>query len=192
MLHWDTATLMPEGAASARAEQTAMLEVINHEILTAPETGDLLAGAEAQRALDPWQQANLREMRRQWLHATAVPTELVDALTKASAACEMVWRKARPAGDFAMVLPSLRQVLTLVREVAAAKAARLGKSLYEALLDEYEPDGSTAAIDRLFDDLARKLPELIEGALARQAAAPPPLPLGARFPVEQQRALGVE
>ena len=45
------------------------------------------------------------------------------------------------------MLPELRRVLTLVREVAAAKAARLGKSPYKSLLDEYEPGGSTAAID---------------------------------------------
>ena len=60
----------------------------------------------------------------------------------------MVWREARPASDFAAVLPSLERAPGLVRDVAAAKAARLGKSPYEALLDEYEPDGSTAEIDR--------------------------------------------
>jgi hypothetical protein len=193
MLNWDSATLMPEGAASSRAEQIALLKVLAHEILTAPETGDLLRAAEeGQRELDSWQRANLREMRRQWLHATAVPPDLVEALTKACSACEMIWRKARPANDFALVRPSLEEVLRLVREVADAKAARLGKSPYEALLDEYEPDGSTVAIDRLFNDLAAMLPGLIDAVLARQHARPEPMALGEHFPVEQQRLLGVE
>jgi carboxypeptidase Taq len=192
MLQWDSATLMPTGAAPARAEQTAALRVISHEILTQPDTDDLLAGAEAQNELDAWQRANVREMRRRWLHATALPPELVEALTKACSASEMAWRKARPAADFALVKPHLQKVLALVREAAAAKAERLGTSPYEALLDEFEPGGTTAAIDVLFDDLGAMLPGLIEGALARQAALGPPLPLEGSFPVESQRKLGVE
>jgi len=192
MLQWDSSTLMPEGGAPARAEQLATLKVVSHEILTDPALAELLPGAEAQNDLDPWQRANLAEMRRVWVHATAVPADLVEALSKACSACEMRWREARPKGDFAAVLPALRHVLALVRQVAAAKAERLGKSPYEALLDEYEPGGSTAEIDRLFDDLARFLPGMIEGALARQAARPAPLPLSGPFPIEAQRALGVK
>ncbi|HKF70240.1 MAG TPA: carboxypeptidase M32 [Stellaceae bacterium] len=192
MLGWDSATQMPEGAAPARAEQTATLRVIAHEILTQADTGDLLAGAEAQNGLDAWQRANVHEMRRRWLHATAVPPGLVEALTKACSASEMVWRRARPAADFAAVRPHLEKVLDLVREAAAAKAAKLGVSPYEALLDEYEPGGTVAAIDTLFDDLEGVLPALIEGALARQARLGPPLPLEGAFPVATQRELGVE
>ncbi len=191
MLQWDGATLMPAGGADARAEQIATLRVIVHETLTDAAMPDLLDAAAAQNDLGDWQRANLVEMRRLWLHATALPGDLVAAFSKACSASEMRWRQARPAGDFAAMLPELRRVLTLVREVAAAKAARLGKSPYESLLDEYEPGGSTAAIDLLFDDLALRLPGLIEGALERQAARPAPLPLRGPFPIEAQRRLGV-
>jgi carboxypeptidase Taq len=190
VLHWDTATMMPEGGAEGRAEQLATLRVICHELLTDPSLPDLLAGAEGDGA-DAWQTANLREMRRQWLHATAVPSDLVAALSKASSECEMVWRKARPVGDFAMVLPSLQRLLALVREKAAAKAARLNKSPYEALLDQYEPDGSTRAIDRLFDAIAAALPGLTDEALARQGARRPPLLPEGPFPIEAQRRAGI-
>ena len=190
MLNWDSATLMPTGAAPARADQVATLKVLSHEILTAPDSGDLLDAADRQNELGPWERANLREMRRRWLHATAVPADLISALTKACSASEMAWRQARPANDFKAVLPHLHQVLDLVRGVAAAKGARLGKSPYEALLDEYEPDGSTAVIDALFDDLAAMLPGLIDGALARQASRPAPVLPAGRFPVEAQKQVG--
>jgi carboxypeptidase Taq len=191
MLNWDSATFMPEGGAEARAEQVATLKVVCHELITDAAMPDLLAGAAAQSELDGWQRANLAEMRRLWVHADAVPAELVAALSKACSACEMRWRRARPDGDFAAVLPGLERVLALVREVAQAKAARLGKSPYEALLDEYEPGGSTAAIDRLFDDLAARLPRLIAGALERQAARPAPLAPEGPFPIAAQRRVGV-
>ncbi|HWI29542.1 MAG TPA: carboxypeptidase M32 [Stellaceae bacterium] len=192
MLQWDSATLMPAGGAAARSEQLATLKVVCHETLTDPSTADLLDGAEAQNDLDQWQRANLAEMRRLWLHSTAVPADLVAALSKACSASEMRWREARPAGDFALVLPELRRVLGLVREAAAAKAERLGKSPYEALLDEYEPGGSTAVIDRLFDDLAGRLPTLIERALEAQSRRPAPLVPDGPFPIEAQRQIGLE
>ena len=56
-------------------------------------------------------------------------------------------------------------MLRLQREVAAAKAERLGVKPFEALLDRYEPGGSMAMIDRLFGELTAFLPDLIEAVL---------------------------
>lgn len=188
VLHWDSATMMPPGGAHTRAEQLATLSLIAHEQLTAAEIGDLMVEAEVDRsALDPWEQANLREMRRRRGHAVAVPGDLVAAVARISSECETIWRKARPADDFAAVRPVLEEMLRLQREVAAAKAERLGVKPFEALLDRYEPGGSMAAIDRLFDEIAGFLPDLIEAVLARQAAAPPLAEPSGPFPLAAQR-----
>ncbi len=166
MLHWDAAAMMPTGGAAARAEQLATLRGVAHQHLTAPEIGDLLAEAESENgALDEWQRANLREMRRRRLHAAALPSTLVEAESRACSECEAVWRNARSQNDFAAVLPLLERVLRLEREIAAVKAEHLGSSPYEALLDQYEPGGSVATIDRLFDELARFLPDLLEAVI---------------------------
>jgi len=191
VLHWDTAAIMPAGGATARAEQLATLRVIAHQQLTAPELRDLLAEAETESdALDEWRRANLREISRRRLHAAAVPGTLVEAESRACSECEAVWRKARSQNDFAAVLPLLERVLGLQREIAAIKAEHLGKSPYEALLDQYEPGGSVATIDRLFDEIAGFLPDLLEAALGRQAALPPAPALAGPFPVEVQHRVG--
>jgi carboxypeptidase Taq len=190
MLHWDMAAMMPSGGAEARAEQLAQLRLVCHEILADPAMGGLLGEAESRREeLDPWAGANLHEMRRQWIHATALEPRLVEGLSRASSRCEGIWREARPASDFTKVAPALAELLKLVREAAAAKAVRLGCGLYEALLDEYEPGGKVAAIDALFDDLATFLPSLREKALAAQARRPAPLDAKGPFPTAQQKAL---
>jgi carboxypeptidase Taq len=191
VLHWDTAAMMPSGGAAARAEQLATMRLIAHHHLVAPEIEGLLAEAEA--AADEfgrWQQANLREMRRRWRHATAVPAVLVEAESRACSECEPVWRRGRLENDFAAVLPGLERILHIEREIAAVKAERLGTSLYEALLDQYEPGASIAEIDRLFNEIAGFLPDLIQGALNRQAALPSAAPFGP-FPVETQRRLAM-
>ncbi len=188
VLHWDAAAMMPAGGSAARAEQIATLRVMAHELLSASEISDLLAAAEAEaNSLGVWQRANIREMRRRWRHAAAVPADLIDALSRARSQSEAVWRQARPANDFAAALPGLDRVLDLTREVAAAKAGQLGTSPYEALLDQYEPGGTVALIDRLFDDLAGFLPGLLDAVLARQASTnAPPGPCGP-FPIADQR-----
>jgi carboxypeptidase Taq len=192
VLHWDARAMMPSGGAGARAEQLATLRLVAHEQLIAPELGELLAEADAESGgLDRWQRANLREMRRHCRNATAVPGEFVEALSRACSKCETLWRKARPESDFSAVLPAFEEVLRLERDVAAAKAERLGVSPYEALLDQWEPGGLTATINLLFDEIASFLPDLLEAVLSRQAALPPPpAPVGP-FPIELQRRVAM-
>ena len=190
VLHWDRAVMMPPGGAAARAGQQATLNVLAHEILVDPATGDLLSKAEAEVvALDGWQAANFSEMRRRWRHATALPSDLVEALTLKAAACEMAWRDARARNRFADVAPLLTGLLALVREKAQAKAAALGLGPYDALLDSYDPGTRSADIDRIFGELRSVLPGLIDRVVARQAALPDPLPLNGRITVAAQRKL---
>ena len=189
VLEWDTSAMMPTGGAEVRAEQLATLRLACHDLLTDPATGGLLAEAEDATELEPWQSANLREMRRCWNHAVALPTDLVEALSKACSACEMAWRQARPADDFEAVRPHLARVLQLVREAGQAKADRLECAVYDALLDEYEPGGRAEMIDRLFADLAAFLPDFIERVLAHQVDGPATTTPEGPFPVIAQRAL---
>jgi len=191
MLTWDTQVMMPTGAREARGEQLATLDVMAHEMLTDPRVGELLDAAEQDAdALGPWQRANLAEMRREWRHATAVPPRLVEALTRATRQCEHVWRDAKPAADFARVAPYLDEVRTLTREQGEAKAEALGVSVYDALLDQFEPGMRAARIDAIFDDLAAFLPGMLNAVLARQREQPAPERPAGPFPPAQQAELG--
>lgn len=195
MLHWDMSAIMPTGGAEARAEQLAALKVVCHELLNDPALPDLLEEAEdhnhpRSNDTERWEAANPREMRRALVHATAVPADLVEAFSRACSATDMVWREARPANDFARVAPHLEGLLNLVREIAGLKAERLGCGPYDALLDEYEPDGRAARIDPLFDDLAAFLPDFIDDVLAHQTAGPGIVMPEGPFPTGRQKALG--
>ena len=192
ILHWDLATMMPRGSSDARAEQLATLRAVRHGLLMASEVEDWLGEATVSDGLDDWQKANLREMQRAHAHAVALDETQVDALSRATSACEAIWREARAAADFGRVLPSLRTLLGLVREVAAAKGERLGLSPYDALLDEYEPDGRAVEIDALFAELGTFLPAFLATVLERQAKQPAPIKPTGPFPIESQRQIAVQ
>ena len=198
VLHWDGAAMMPKGGAEARAGQVSTLTVMAHQQRTDPRVPEWIDSAqEAGRrgALTGWEQANVREINREYTHAVALPERLVRALSEAGSRCEMIWREARAGDDFDRLRTPLEEVVELVRESAEIKAERFGRSRYEVLLDAYEPGGSEAHIDTLFTELMTALPSLIEEAIEVQERRDrdAPLPsLEGPFSISAQRQLGVD
>ncbi len=195
ILDWDQATTMPEGSSDGRAEQIAALSVLRHELLVDPAVPDLLAQAEAElgaRDAHDWDAANLRIMRRSHLRAAAVPADLVEAAARANSVCELRWRRARAENDYAHLVPSLSEVLDLVREIAQARSAAFGLDPYDAILDGFEEGIRVAQLDPLFGELADTLPGLIGEIVERQNVRPAPVVPDGPFPVAAQRALGAE
>jgi carboxypeptidase Taq len=191
IIGWDEAAVMPPGGGEARAEALATLRGVIHERATDARLGELFANAEQTASeLDAWQSANLREMRREWLRATAVPQDLVEAASRAETRSEQAWRSCRKNNDWEGFRPLLEEVLKLKREVGAAIGAKLGLDAYDALLDGHEPGARRASIEPLFTKLRGFLPPLIDAVIERQARSTVIEPKGP-FPIEQQRALGL-
>ena len=192
LLRWDAAVMMPRGSAAIRGEQLAALETEYHSMLTAPKVTRLLDRAQANSAaLDDWQLANLREMRRQRDHAIATPASLVARLAKATARAESEWLEARRQGKFEILAPHLEEVVHLVRDKAALLGQATNLAPYDALLDAFSPGLTTAEVDALFKAYARRLPTLIREAISAQESRPL-LPLTGKFPAGKQRALITE
>ncbi|OHX14189.1 peptidase M32 [Chromobacterium sphagni] len=187
---WDQAAMMPSKGNEARAAAQAELQVLMHQLITAPELKTQLDAAE-QEALDPSQRANLREIRRDWQLANLLPAELIEAKSLAAARCEHAWRSQRRANDWQGFLQNFREVLRLAREEAGLLAQAQGGSGYDALLDKYEPGMKSADIARIFGDVKTWLPGLIAKARDKQAGESVIQPQGP-FSVEKQRQLGLE
>ena len=158
-LSWDQEVYMAEGSVESRAEQLAWLSGRAHELLTRHDWEDLLGEADAHSdSLTHWQQANLREARREWIHAAALPGKLVEALTLATSRGEVAWRNARNEDDFSIFVPHLKKILELTRETAFLKAEALSTTPYNALVDQFQPGLTTHTINLVFDSLKDFLP----------------------------------
>jgi carboxypeptidase Taq len=139
-------------------------------------------------ALEPDERADLKEMRRHWVHAAAVPKALQAARSRLSQQLQAIWTRAKPENDYASFAGPFAELLSITREIAAAKAQVLGTSAYGAMIDEYDPGVGEAMIDPIFADLAAFLPPLIAEVRERQARWPAPIPFPA-VSVERQAAL---
>lgn len=187
---WDQAAMMPPRGNEARGAALAELGVLMHQTLTDKSLPALMQAA-AGEALDAEQLASLREMRRDWEQASLLPERLVEAKSLAGSRCEHAWRTQRVENDWKGFLDNFSEVVKLSREEAQILSQAKGISPYDALMDKYEPGSRSADIDRIFGDLKSWLPDLI-GTVRKKQATEVVIEAEGPFPVDSQRALGVE
>jgi carboxypeptidase Taq len=186
---WDQETMMPPGGAGARGEVLATLNRLAHDRMI---DDGLLAALDE---LGPWAAslgedddaaAIVRVVRRDVERARRVPSELTARITRAGSEALVVWKRAREEDDFASFAPYLERNLDLRRELAACFPD--AEHPYDALLDDYEPGMTTAAVRATFAELSDGLVPLI----AEVSAAEQPPALRGPFDVVAQRALALE
>lgn len=187
ILDWDEATMMPEGAVKSRAQVTAELQLMKHEIANAPQTIENLKSAlESEDQLNDWERANLHLIHKSVQKARALPARLIEAMTVATSRAQMAWRTHRAENNFREMAPLLTEIFRLKREEAKILSDLLQRSPYEALMDSYESDLRKSDVDPLFDDLKSFLPSFLEKALKVQSAEKVSRPTGP-FPTVKQR-----
>lgn len=189
LMAWDQETYMPTAGIAGRAAVLKTLSGLCHDLLVAPEVGDLLAGlAAAGDQLDAADQALVREVRRDRDRAVRVPGDLVRALAEARALAQPAWQRARRERCYAIFAPHLRTLLALRTEEAGALSD--SSRPYDALLDEFEPGASQASLDPLFERLVDELTPLLRAV----GASPVHLdtaPIRRCLPPEAQREFGL-
>lgn len=181
-LSWDQETMMPRGAAMQRGEEMAAMESVLHARRTDPRVGEWLSGLEGSE-LDPVAAAKLRHIRRSFDRANKVPAKLAAEIARVTSVSQGKWAAARAQDDFAAFAPVLAQVVALKREEGAALAD--GGDVYDAMLDDYEPEMTAAELDAMFGEMRPRLRALREAVLAQ----PEPKAVTGSFPEEAQLAL---
>jgi carboxypeptidase Taq len=180
VLGWDQEVYMPDNGITPRAHQLATLNTLAHEMFTSSDMAKILEAAEAKvigLEYDSDEASHARVTRRLFDEMTKIPTELVARESHATSQAFVAWRKARETDDFALFEPHLEEVVAIQIE----KAEHLGYKdhPYDALLDQFEPDMTTAKVTALFDELKGGLlplvqeiaskPEVDDSFLAEQA-----------------------
>jgi carboxypeptidase Taq len=163
VLEWDERTQMPAKGAENRAAQSSVMAKLCHERFTSPRVGEWLSVVEDSsraREKDSDVAVNVRETRRAYDRATKLPTKLVEELTHTAVLAQQAWGEAKGKNDYPLFRPWLEKTLNLKRQEAACVGHPSGKA-YDALLDQFEPDATSAEIQKTFDALRGPLVELV-------------------------------
>jgi len=192
LLGWDERTYMPKNGAEARSNQVALLSGMIHDRMTAPRVGELLDVIEGSDLLsDPESvtAVSFREARRGYEKQVKLPKDLVEALAKTTSLAQSVWTEARQKSDFGMFLPKLKEVIDLKHRQAEAYGYETEP--YDALLDDYEPDMTSAEISRVFGELRDELVPLVK-KIADSPKKPDISIIENDYPVDLQEKFGRE
>lgn len=186
VLAWDEQTYMPRAGGPYRGEQMALLAGLAHQKATDPRFGEWLTIVEASDLVegsDRPEGANVREWRRRYDRAVKLPSDLVESIARAEIQTQQAWVEARKRNEFVHLRPHLEALVGLERRKAECLSD--SGSLYDALLDEYEPGMTGAELEPLFAELRPALVELLDRHAERADATPSVLERN--YPVDRQR-----
>ncbi len=172
LLDWDQETYMPRKGAPLRAEQLEALATIIHQAKTSEEMAnaiqsliDIDSGKIRANNLSEEQQAALLRWRKDYKTESALPAWFVAEFAKLTSHGMEAWKEARAKDDFNIFAPYLETIIEMNRR----KAEFLGfkETPYDALLDLYEPEMTTAETTRLFNLIRQPLVNLLKKITAK-------------------------
>ncbi|RLM51600.1 MULTISPECIES: carboxypeptidase M32 [unclassified Halorubrum] len=159
VLGWDQQVMMPEGGTPARSKQLSALSSVHHDMVTDDETGELLDELDDADLTDE-QAAVVREVRREYERADAVPVELVEEISETGSEALQAWEEAKAEDDFETFAPYLEKHVELKREYA--EHIDPDRDPYEVLFEEFEPCLSMERAESILTELREALVPMIE------------------------------
>ena len=159
VLGWDQQVMMPEGGTPARSKQLSALSSVHHDMVTADETGELLDELDDADLTDE-QAAVVREVRREYERADAVPVELVEEISETGSEALQAWEEAKAEDDFDEFAPYLEKHVELKREYA--EHIDPDRDPYEVLFEEFEPCLSMERAESILTELREALVPMID------------------------------
>ncbi|TFG09058.1 MAG: carboxypeptidase M32 [Promethearchaeota archaeon] len=159
LLNWDQQTYMPIESNRIRSEQIALIQGLIHEKLISNKTKRLLEHSNKVNNLTLVDLAFIREARREYKIAIKVPNRLMRRMAKAASLGQQAWEKSKINNDFHAFKPYLKKIMEIKRE--HAKKLNIGPSLYDSLIELYEPGTSSNWLTNIFNKLKMDILEIL-------------------------------
>lgn len=162
VLGWDLEVNLPSKASHGRAEQSAYITKLVTEKWLDSEFRNLLEKANdpsVAKAMDGKEKAIVRNLNRGANFYYKVPKEIVIELSEETSKAFVAWAKARQENDFKAFLPHLKKLISLSQTIAEKVGYK--DDPYDALLDLYEPELTSAKCKEVFSLLTPQLSDLV-------------------------------
>ena len=189
LLDWDQQTYMPSAGAETKANQLEYVAVLMHQKMTGAAfekvTRDLLEKSAADT--DSADCINARFSLKQIEREKKLSSEFVAEKTRLQSETFQLWQKAKTENNFPLVQPHLARLFEITRKEADLVGYQ--EHVYDALLDQYEPDGRISWVKPLLVSLAEELKKLLAGRFDAASEKIKKAPAAAAMPIEMQKKL---
>ncbi len=188
VLRWDQQVYMPQGGAEYRAGQLATLSGMAHELSVDDDIGELLVGLNNESTGSLKMRRNIELARKAFEKQRKFSKDFVINRSKVFSRAFNAWQKAKSEKNFALFREHLVSVVDIKRE----ESSILGYTghPYDPLLDEFEPDATTAEVNVIFEEVKLRIVPL--AAEIRRAVPPDNSFLYKHFDKQKQWDFGIK
>jgi len=160
VLGWDQEVYMPSKGFEVRGRQLATLASLAHEMLTSEQYGNLLQELAGRGDLTDDEKRNAELSLEDYNKNKKLSASFVEAITQQTSASYNAWIQSRKENKFSIYAPELDKMIQLKKQQASMYGYE--SNPYDALLDEYEKGASVALLDKVFGDVQKQLPVLLD------------------------------
>lgn len=160
VLAWDNEVNIPAKASGLRSRQMASLASLAHGKFTDSSFGALLRRLEKMKSISELERKNIEHSLKDYKKSKKLSKAFVFKKSLAVSKAFDHWLKAKKANDYKIFAPALQELIDLSREEAEIYGYK--EHAYDAMLELYEADLTTAALEPLFSDVKRDLIEIVK------------------------------
>lgn len=182
--NWDASTVAPKAGAPFRNQMGAILAGELFSITTDPNYLELIESL-SKSELDDELAREIRQIKKEQDKTKFIPKDLFVEFSQLTRDGETLWEEAKEANDYPRFKPMLKRLVETTQAVVACRKDE--RSVYQQLLDDFEPEFSQEKYDDFFHQLKEGLVPLIHRIQALKQAEP--TWLSTVVPVEIQRQL---
>jgi carboxypeptidase Taq len=157
--HWDLETYMPLKGSKTRGEALARALSIRQKMFLAKDFVSLIHEAEREKDLTDPERGMVRLLLRDLKFYEKIPHEFLNELEKTTNEGTVVWRKAKDTNNFKLFEPYLTKIFEMNKQMAEYLGYK--DSPYDALLDLFEEDLTSAQVQSFFDEIKTPLETLL-------------------------------
>lgn len=189
VIYWDMRTGAPKKGLEQRSQVVGTLSSEAFALSTSDTLGDMLAQL-AHEELDFVTRRLYEEAKKEYEESKKIPADVHKAFIIAQSQAEAAWEQAKQDDDFELFLPHLEKLIDYTKQFVGYWGVKNG-SVYNTLLDRYEPDMTTEKLDEVFGQLRETIVPLVQ-KIEASPNKPDTSILFKHFPKEGQRLASLE
>lgn len=169
LLYFDVETCAPEKAIEKQCDLCNFYEAEYAAISKDPEFIKLVKEAKEQGGLNDVETLLIDDLLFDISIMEKISIEKYIEWSKAISKCDEMWKKAKNASDWHMVLPYFKVVVENAKEQAELYRLPFHKTKYDAFLSQYEKGQTEEDVNRIFEPLKKFLIDNLDRVLDKQA-----------------------
>ncbi|MFB6246169.1 MAG: carboxypeptidase M32 [Candidatus Pacearchaeota archaeon] len=158
MLEWDLETYLPRKGNEDRAEQSSLIEKLNHEKFASDELFNALERLRKE-SLSEDESKMFERLYNDVLKARKLPSEFVEEFSRAASLAFDAWQEAKQKSDFSIFKPHLEKLVELNKK----KADYIGLEghPYNSLMDDFEEGMTVEKLKPKFEELKKGILDIL-------------------------------